>query len=232
MKIPMPPYYSSRETKRLDSFSASGLSWRRISLPNTSSNAFTCSRRRFRRGRGVCASRHWEVDGGSCYASADACTFDGGSWWTPGCDSGSGNGCGCCIFHDDDTSSSRRRRTRRRRASAAQASAAAEAQTDDFPADDSIWDDAFPYAWALRTPETLGLSYYATASKGYSMTDFASALRWLQNLRGIVLGGEDGDFVLFRDARYAFLRLALDQLSEGRRVSVWTQRGLGLILAA
>jgi hypothetical protein len=42
----------------------------------------------------------------------------------------------------------------------------------------------------------------------------------------LVLGGEDGDFVLFRDARYAFLRLALDQLSEGRRVSVWTRRGL------
>lgn len=55
----------------------------------------------------------------------------------------------------------------------------------------SVWDDNYPFEWAARTPKVLGMTYYATWEKEYTMSSFYRDAAWLSDLRGIVRGVVD-----------------------------------------
>ena len=55
----------------------------------------------------------------------------------------------------------------------------------------SVWDDNYPFEWAARTPKVLGMTYYATWEKEYTMSSFYRDAAWLNDLRGIVRGVVD-----------------------------------------
>ena len=53
-----------------------------------------------------------------------------------------------------------------------------------------VWTN-YSFAWVARTPQVLGMTYYAKAATGYSMDSFSRDAAWLRDLRGVVRGTAD-----------------------------------------